>query len=76
MAISPTVTRSPAIVTTPAKPKGLVVRNLVKDEDTVSPAPGGGSHLAEQLNEGVRRRYVKGIMNFQSMKFLRVALDR
>ncbi|KAL1983924.1 hypothetical protein VTN96DRAFT_9777 [Rasamsonia emersonii] len=64
MAVSPIVTPSPSAATvsttTAAKGKGLVVRNLVQDTATSpSSAPHRECELAEQLNEEVRRKYVK-----------------
>jgi cyclin-dependent kinase 7 len=69
MAVSPIVPRSPSAATTSsgtaAKGKGLVVRNLVHDRATSpSTATHGGRVLTEQLNEDVRRKYVKGILDF------------
>lgn len=66
MAVSPFVSRSPSAVTTStttaAKARGLAVRSSANGQGTVSsPAPAPQAELAEQLNEDVRRKYVKGI---------------
>ncbi|KAL2010130.1 hypothetical protein VTN00DRAFT_5937 [Thermoascus crustaceus] len=66
MAVSPVVPRSPSVsttsTTTAAKVKGLAVRNSVNGQgsvDSPAPAPQVERELAEQLNEDVRRKYVK-----------------
>lgn len=65
MAVSPIDSPSAATISTTAaaRGKGLVVRSLVQDTTTSPPtATYGERELAEQLNEDVRRKYVKGIM--------------
>jgi hypothetical protein len=65
MALSPIVTHSPVTATTPTRSKGLAVRNMVRDEKDAGLTPTGNGYLAEQLNENVRRKYVKGIVAYQ-----------
>lgn len=72
MAVSPIVSPSPSTATvsttTAAKGKGLVVRNLVQDTaPSPSSAPQRECELAEQLNEEVRRKYVKGIKDSRTV---------
>lgn len=71
MAVSPLVPRSPSVGTTSntvsSKAKSLAAGFTFKQEnkqekaESSSAPPAAEGELAEQLNEDVRRKYVKGI---------------
>lgn len=68
MAVSPLIPRSPSAGTTSntvaSKARSLAAGFTFKQEKVESPsAPQQEGELAEQLNEDVRRKYVKGTVH-------------